>query len=144
MKQKYYLFLIIDNMIYVQVISGLFFLISIRSMMLHRNQNHDARIEASIGGKLILTTFSLLSFIMMTIIISKVGNLKWYFSTPISIFIVLIFSFPVTSIYNSIFGILSKPTLSYFTGRMERNNLYIIDALITFGIGFILFLIFCM
>jgi len=129
-------------MTYLQVVSAVLFLISIGSMSIHRTKNADAMIENSFGGKLLLTVFSLIPFVFLTIVISNIGNLKWYWSFIISIIIIFMLSGILTDIYSSILGYKSKPSLSLRAGGHVRYNLHIFDAIITFVLGLILYIVF--
>jgi hypothetical protein len=125
----------------LQIIIALLFLISIGSMNIHRTKNSNAMIENSITGKLLLTVLPLLSIAFLTITISNIAHLKWYWSIIISIISVFLLSGLLANIYSSILGIKSKPMLSIEAGGYVRQNLHIIDSLITFCLGIVLFLI---
>lgn len=125
----------------LQIIIALLFLISIGSMNIHRTKNSNAMIENSITGKLLLTVLPLLSLVFLTITISNIGHLKWYLSIIISIISVFLLSGLLANIYSSLLGIKSKPSISIEAGGYVRQNLHIIDSLITFCLAIVLFLI---
>lgn len=126
----------------ILVITALLFLISIGSMNLHRTKNWDAMTENNLNGKLALTMLPLISLVFLTLTISKLGGLKWYLSLPISIISVFLLSGLLSTIYSSILGYKSKPVLSLMEGGYVKHNLYIIDSLITLGLGIVLYFIF--
>ena len=64
----------------MEYLSILLLLISIGSMIIHRIKNEDALIENSISGKLLLTIIPLISFVLITNLISTILSIKWYWS----------------------------------------------------------------
>ena len=128
-------------MAYLQIISAFLFLVSIGSMSIHRAKNEDAMIESSISGKLFLTVLPLISFALLALIINNIGKLKWYYSLIIAVLCVVVLSRIFAKIYSPFLGYKSKPYPNLRTGTYDRRNLYIIDTLITFGLGLILLLI---
>lgn len=125
----------------LQIIIAMLFLISIGSMNIHRKINSNAMIENSITGKLLLTVLPFLSLVFLTITISNIGHLKWYLSILISIISVFLLSGLLANIYSSVLGFKSKPSLSIEAGGYVRQKVHIIDSLITFCLGILLFLI---
>lgn len=128
-------------MIYIQIISAFLFLISIGSIKIHRSKNADAMIENRAGGKLLFTALYLVAFVIIVDLISDIVNIKWFWSFLIAILFELFLSKLLALFYSSLLGYKSKPHLSLSTLDYVRSNLHIIDALITFGLGFILYLI---
>lgn len=110
-------------------------------MNIHRAKNKDAMIENNIGGKLLFILFFSITFAILVTQISNIVNIKWFWCIVIAIFIVLFLSRMSAIIYSTFLGYKTKPHLSSSTLDYVRSNLHIIDALITFGLGFILFLI---
>jgi len=118
-------------------------LISIGSMRFYWVQNDEAPIEYSMIGKLLLQLLPVISFIFLTILISNIGDLKWYWSLIISILAVLVLSNIFANIYSSsILGVKTKPQISLRAGGIVRYHVHIINAIITFALGLILFFIY--
>ena len=128
-------------MIYLQIISLVLFLISIGSIRLQRTKNPDAMIEFSMGGNLLLSVLPLFAFVMVILNLNNITNIKWYWNFIIAI----LFNFPLSvllaNIYSSFLGYKSKPSLSLITFDYVKHNLHIIDAIITFVIGLILYFV---
>lgn len=126
----------------MEYLSILLLLISIGSMNIHRVKNADAMIENSISGKLLLTIIPLISFIIIANLISKILSLKWYWGTFIAIIGVFILSGLLSKFYSLFLGYKTKPQLSLIAGGYVKHNLHIIDSVITFILGLILFFLF--
>lgn len=126
----------------MEYLSILLLLISIGSMNIHRVKNADAMIENSISGKLLLTIIPLISFIIIANLISKILSLKWYWGTFIAIIGVFILSGLLSKFYSLFLGHKTKPQLSLIAGGYVKHNLHIIDSVITFILGLILFFLF--
>ena len=126
----------------MEYLSILLLLISIGSMNIHRVKNSDALIENSISGKLLLTIIPLISFIIISILISKIFSIKWYWSIFIAIIGVFILSGLLAKFYSLLLGYKTKPQLSLLAGGYVKHNLHIIDSVITFVLGLILFFLF--
>ena len=122
-------------------LSLLLFLVSIGSMSLQRAKNPDAMIENSSNGMLLMTIGSILPFIMLYFTISELWELKWYWNILISIILTFILSNILAGFYSSLLGYKTKPQLSLLEGGYVRHNIHIVDALITFVIGAIVFFI---
>ena len=127
---------------YLQIVSIVLSLISIGSMRIHRIKNADAMIESSMIGKSLLSSVSLVSFIMLFLSVENINHSKWYWNFGISILLTLFLSEILSKIYSSVLGVKSKPTMSIRTGGYVRHNVNIIDAIITFIAALILFLIY--
>jgi len=127
-------------MIYLNIVTSVFFLISIRSMMTHRSKNADALIEMYIGWKIFLHFFILLSFLMLSRSIHNITEIKWFWNLVIVFLSYFILSKLLVIIYSSIFGFKSKTRMNWTTGSYGRHHLPYMDAIITFIIGLILFL----
>lgn len=110
-------------------------------MIIHRAKNKDAMIENRIGGKLLFILFYLITFAILVALISNILNLKWFWNLLIAIVFAFNLSKILALVYSSFLGYKSKPHLSLSTFDYVRSNIHIIDALITFGLGFILYLI---
>jgi len=119
----------------------LLFLISIGSIRLQIEKNPDAIIMFSVSGKLLLIFFTIIELIMIVITVCSITALHWFWSLIISILGALFLSNFLATFYSSILGVKSKPTLSLMTGTYVRYNIHAIDAIITFIVGFILYLI---
>jgi hypothetical protein len=78
---------------------------------------------------------------MLIIIANTLLDFKWYLNLIILFVIYVFTSETLLNIYSFFFGWKSKPKLSLSAGGKIRHNLYIIDALITSGLGLILYLI---
>lgn len=128
-------------MIYLQIIGSILFLISIGSMRIHRTKNADAMIENSISGKLLLSALPLLSFVMLILNLNNITNIKWYWNFVIATLFTFLLSVLLANIYSSILGYKSKPSISLMAGGYVKHNLHIIDAIITFVIGIILYFV---
>ena len=126
---------------YILIGSVILFIMSIGSMNKHRAKNSDSMMENSINGNIILSLFTLLPFIMLVITVNKILDFKWYWNLIISFVISALTWDTLSSIYSSLFGYKSKPSMSLQAGGYVRHNIYIIDALITFGLGLIIYLI---
>ena len=122
-------------------ISLLLFLISIGSMSLQRAKNPDAMIENSSSGMLIMTITSILPFTMLFFTISEIWESKWYWNILISIILTFALSNILANLYSSILGYKTKPQLSLIHGGYVRNNIHIVDAIITFIAGLIIYFI---
>lgn len=122
-------------------LSLLLFLISIGSMSLQRTKNPDAMIENSSNGMFLMTIGSILPFVMLLLTISELWELKWYWNILISIILTFMLSRFLAGFYSSILGYKTKPQLSLLEGGYIRHNIHIIDAIITFVIGMIVFFI---
>lgn len=122
-------------------LSLLLFLISIGSMSLQRTKNPDAMIENSSNGMFLMTIGSILPFVMLLLTISELWELKWYWNILISIILTFMLSSFLARFYSSILGYKTKPQLSLLEGGYIRHNIHIIDAIITFVIGMIVFFI---
>jgi len=118
-------------------LSLLLFLISIGSMILQRAKNPDALIEGSLNGKLLITLGSFLPFIMLFFTIRELWELKWYWNILISIILTYVLSRLLAKFYSSILGYKTKPQPPLYV----RYNMHIIDAIITFAVGLIIFFI---
>lgn len=128
-------------MIYLQIISSVLLLISIGSMRIHRTKNADAMIENSISGKLLLSALPLSAFVLLVLNLNNIINIKWYWNFGIATFFTFLLSVLLANIYSSILGFKSKPSPSLMTGTYVKHNLHIIDAVITFVIGLILYFV---
>ena len=126
----------------MEYLSILLLLISIGSMIIHRIKNEDALIENSISGKLLLTIIPLISFVLITNLISTILSIKWYWSIFIGIIIIFVLSGVLANFYSSILGYKTKPKLSLIAGGYVKHNLHIIDSVITFILGLILYIAF--
>ena len=124
-------------MTFLQVLIIILFLISIGSMNMHRAKNSNSMSGGS--GHILLTLLPLLSIVFLVITISNIANLKWYWSILISVVSVFLLSGLFAKIYSSIFGYKTKPVLSLEAGGYIRQNVNIIDSLITFCLGLLLF-----
>lgn len=122
-------------------ISILLFLISIGSMSLQRAKNPDAMVENSSSGMFLMTLGSVLPFIMLFFTVNELWELKWYWNVLISIGLTFLLSQILASLYCSILGYKTKPQFSLLQGGYVRHNIHIIDAIITFVIGIIIFFI---
>lgn len=125
-------------MLYISII---LFLISIGSMSLQRAKNPDAMIENSSSGMLIMTITSILPFTMLFLTISEIWELKWYWNILISIILTFVLSNILANLYSSILGYKTKPQLSLVQGGYVRHNIHIVDAIITFAVGLIIYFI---
>jgi len=110
-------------------------------MRIHRKTNGDAMIENYIGGKLLLSALPLFSFVMLLLNLNNINNIKWYWNFGIAILLTLLLSGLFTIFYSSLLGYKSKPSISIIQGGYVRHSLHIIDAIITFIVGLILFII---
>lgn len=128
-------------MAYLQIISSFLFLISIGSVDIHRVKNAGAMIEKSLWGKSLFRVFSLISFVFLTLLITDIGNLKWYWGLLIAFVCNVILARIFAEIYSSFLGYKSKPSPNLLSGTYVRYNINIIDSLITFGLGLILYFI---
>lgn len=126
---------------YLLIISGIFFLISVGSTTIHRTKNSDALIEYSVGGKFLIFMFYIIPITFLTIIITNIWSVKWYWSA----LIVIISSFTVAVIlagaYSSNFGYKSKRGINWSTGEFGKRNLHYMDSAITLVLGIIMFII---
>lgn len=128
-------------MIYLQALSALLFLISFESIQRQGGEYPDSAMEMSAGGKLKLTGIQLISFIFLTIAIFNIGEIKWYWSLLILILSLGIIRKIATDFYSSLLGYKSKPIMSLMAGEKVKYNMYIIDSLITFFVGTVLFIV---
>jgi hypothetical protein len=126
---------------YILIISGILFLISLGSTNIHRSKNQDALIENTPGGNLLIMSFYIIPIVLLTISITSLWGIKWYWSTLIVIPSSFTVAVILANIYSSIFGFKSKRGINWSTGDLERRNLHYIDAAITLGLGIIIFLI---
>lgn len=122
------------------ILSAIFFIISIGSILRQRELNADAIINTSVSGRLFLMALPLASFILLIICVAKITTLRWFWNIPIAFVIHIVLWNFLTDIYSSSVGAKTKPQLSLFEGKMVRYNNYFIDAIITFGLGIIIFL----
>jgi hypothetical protein len=122
------------------ILSAILFLISFGSILKHRVENPDSIMEGFLLGKQLLFLCVLLPLIMLFISINSLSDLKWYWNLII-VWVITGFKDIFSTLYSIFFGYKSKPTLDLIAGGMVRYNIYIIDALITFVLGLILFLI---
>ena len=127
-------------MIYLQALSALLFLISFESIQRQRGEYPDSAMEMSAGGKLKLTGIQVTSFIFLTIAVFNIGEIKWYWSLLILVLALGIVRKIATDFYASLLGYKSKPIMSLMAGENVRYNMYIIDSLITFFVGTVMFI----
>lgn len=125
----------------VLVISLVLFLISQGSISIHRLKNSDALAENTAKGQILLSFLTLLPFTMMVVNLNNLIGIKWYWSILIAFLISKILSVTLAEIYSSILGFKSKPQFSLRGGGMVKQNLHLVDFVITFLIGLVLFLI---
>lgn len=78
---------------------------------------------------------------MLFFTLSEIWELKWFWNILISIVLVFVLSNILAGFYSSILGYKTKPHLSLLQGGYVRNNIHIVDALITFTIGVIIYFI---
>ena len=109
-------------------------------MLIHRGRNQDAAMESSINGKLLLLFFTLLPFVMLVVSISTLLDLKWYWSLIISIVVAILFGKLFATLYSSVFGYKQKMD-KIVLDLGGYPNLHIVDALITFILGVLLYII---
>jgi len=126
---------------YLEIVSFILFLISSGSMHIHREKNADAMIESTVYGVIIFGIFYLITIAFLSIITSDILSQKWYFNILIAFFTDLLLARIIAEIYTPIFGYKSKPFPNLILGKHVRHNINILDSLITFGLGFILYLI---
>lgn len=128
-------------MIFLQIISSLLFLVSIGSMHFQREKNPDAIAEFQLGWQLILALSPYISIIFLMLNMNNITHLKWYWNLGISALLAYIFANQLAYIYSLFLGYKTEPRLNFFTGKVERQNIHIVDVIITFVIGVILFFI---
>ena len=110
----------------------LLFLISIGSIRL---QIENFFFMFSISNKLLWILFAIIELIMIVLTIYSITKLHWFWSLIISIFGVLLLSNLFAECYRFILSIIS------IVSSITRYNLSIIDTIITFVAGLILYLI---
>lgn len=125
----------------LEKVSFIFFLISSGSMHIHREKNADAMIESTVFGVIIFGVFHLITIAFLSIITSDILSQKWYFNILIAFFTDLLLARIIAEIYTPIFGYKSKPLPNLLLGKHIRHNINIFDSLITFGLGFIIYII---
>lgn len=129
------------DMKYLLFLSAALFIISIGSVYKQKEKHPDSLIVNSEIGKIKLFLLILLATIMLIITANTILDFKWYWNLII-LFIMYVFTSDIlVRIYSSLFGYKSRPLMSLAAGGRIRHNIYIIDAVITFAIGFILFVI---
>jgi hypothetical protein len=126
---------------YLEIVSFILFLISSGSMHIHIEKNADGMIANTDYGKIIFGVFYLITIAFLSIITSDILSQKWYFNILIAFFTDLLLARIIAEIYTPIFGYKSKPSPNLIFGKHVRHNINILDSLITFGLGFILFFI---
>lgn len=140
-------------MIILLIISAYLFFISISSIICHKKQFikyynspeyhfiYDNQKLKKLPWKLFENIFRTISAIFIILIISNILNIKWYWS----ILIYLIISYPLIMFlspsYFRYFGYKTKPKFNLALGKYIREEVYIIDAFITFLLGVIFFII---
>jgi hypothetical protein len=122
-------------------LSALLFLISIGSMNLQRTKNPDAMIESSTNGSLFMSLGSILPFVMLFFTMSAIWELKWFWNILISTILTFMLSTFLAGFYCSILGYRSKPQFSLIVGGYVRHNIHIVDAIITFAVGVVIFIL---
>jgi len=125
----------------ILILSIILFIISIGSMKKHREKNQDAAMEFSIKGKILLSSLTLLPFIMLVVSMNTLLDLRWYWSLIISVVVTILFMNIFTTLYISKFGYKRKMD-KIILDLGGYPNLHIIDALITFALGVILYIVF--
>lgn len=126
---------------YFLYISASLFVICIGSITMQRVKNPDAAIEFTLLGKLILSLMPMIAFVFLVITMSKIVNLKWYWSILVS-FITYLFTWRfLTRNYCLFFGIKTKPFFSFTEGKMIRANVHLEDAILTLVVGVVMLLI---
>jgi multisubunit Na+/H+ antiporter MnhG subunit len=122
------------------IISIIFFLISIGSMGIHRTKNSDSLIENSSKGQFLLSILTLLPFTLIVTSIVLLLGLKWYWSMIIAFILNKIISQFLANIYFSLIGYKTKPKFSLIAGGYVKQNMHIVDYLITLFIGALILL----
>lgn len=126
---------------YLYYISASLFVICIGSITMQRVKNPDAAIEFTLSGKLILSLIPMIAFVFLVITVSKIVNLKWYWSILVS-FITYLFTWRfLTRNYCLFFGIKTKPFFSFTEGKIIRANVHLEDAILTLVVGVVMLLI---
>jgi hypothetical protein len=115
-------------------------IISVGSLSLHRHKNPDAIAENTLNGKFLLSLPILISYYFITYLFIKTLNIKWYWSFILTYLLINFFSIKFAYYYSIYLGYKSKPRLSLIEGRYVKSNLYIIDSIITFVLGFLLYI----
>lgn len=121
--------------------AAILFIIAIGSILKQRQKNPDAILGSSVSGQLIMYAIPLASFVLLILCLTKITTLMWFWNIPIAFLVHIVSWQYLTDIYSSVFGIKTKPQISIFQGGMVKHNLHIIDALVTFGLGLVFFII---
>lgn len=121
-------------------ISLILFLISKGSLMLQRMKNPVAvNVWWTTKDKAIYLIASLHLFSLVFLTLKEISNYNFFWTFVIALGVDSLFSIHIAKIYCKILGYKSKPTISYLEGGFVKHNLHLVDAIITFTIGLILY-----
>ncbi len=135
--------------IIILVLSIVLFIISMGSVNNHKARNSDIEyagvcsdmnLPKSFSYNSVLSFFTLLIFTMLFISVNTLFDLKWYWNLLIA-FAISGFRDVFSLVYRLKFGYSSKSYPSLLGSGVRRCNMPLIDALITFILGIILYLI---
>lgn len=121
--------------------AAILFIIAIGSILKQRQKNSDAMLGASVFGQLSMYLIPIASFVLLILCITKITTLRWFWNIPIAFLVHTVSWEFLTDFYSSVFGIKTKPQISIFQGGMVKHNLHFVDALVTFGLGLVFFII---
>jgi|SRR6218665_98142 len=118
--------------------SAVLFIASTGSMIRHRAINS----ENSAIGCFILLLFTILPFLMLVVAFSSLFGVMWYWALIMAIIANAIFWNMISSICSDLFvhETVKELLLLFAPGYIQRNT-YIVDALISFAFGLMLYFI---
>lgn len=122
-------------------ISLICFAISFGSLRLQYSENPDAPINNSDNFTLISIAGVVISLGMIYLVLLKLFHLSWYKNIAILLLLAFVFSSFLAKLYGNTFGIKTQPQLSLKEGGYVRYHIRAYDALITFIVGLLSYIL---